>query len=369
MKNFSYITAILLAFTVNLYGQQIPIDTAHWDVNAQGYVIEPHLGQSSIYLQGGTITLKNREFLNGTIEYDIHLNPERAYPGVYFRIQDNLDAEEFYVRTHLSGKEDATQAIPMVQGVSPWQLYFGPRYSFPYDFQYDDWTHIKIVVREDKAQVFMDYSATPNLSWELTNPIQPGAIAFNGGNFQGVHYANIQIKDETPELIDFKPIERQREKGLVTAWEISEKFEEDRLNDPKSLTRLLNSVKWQGTLGVEEGTAANISRIQKLNDGTPGNTVFARLIIQSDKDQIKKLDFGYSDRVLAILNGAPIYSGSNNWRSRDYRYLGTIGLFDSIYLHLKKGRNELVMAVSEDFGGWLITGKFDDLNGIKVSQD
>ena len=74
---------------------------------------------------------------------------------------------------------------------------------------------------------------------------------------------------------------------------------------------------------------------------------------------MKKFEFGYSDRVVAILNGKPIYWGTNQWRSRDYRYLGTVGLFDAIYLDLKKGKNTLLMAVSEDFGDWLITGRLN----------
>ena len=61
-----------------------------------------------------------------------------------------------------------------------------------------------------------------------------------------------------------------------------------------------------------------------------------------------------------------IYKGDNGWRTRDYRYLGTIGLFDGIFLNLKKGENTLLMAVSESFGGWLITGKFDNDTGINI---
>ncbi len=47
--------------------------------------------------------------------------------------------------------------------------------------------------------------------------------------------------------------------------------------------------------------------------------------------------------------------------------MGTIGLFDAVYLDLKKDENTLLMAVSEDFGGWLITGKFADEQGIIVN--
>ena len=45
--------------------------------------------------------------------------------------------------------------------------------------------------------------------------------------------------------------------------------------------------------------------------------------------------------------------------SRDYRFLGTIGYFDAVYLQLKKGRNDLWIAVSENFGGWGIKAKLE----------
>ena len=40
--------------------------------------------------------------------------------------------------------------------------------------------------------------------------------------------------------------------------------------------------------------------------------------------------------------------------------------FDHVYLPLKVGRNELWVAVSEDFGGWGITGMFEDMTGITM---
>lgn len=103
---------------------------------------------------------------------------------------------------------------------------------------------------------------------------------------------------------------------------------------------------------------ADLSRIAGVRKGK--NTVFARLIIESDRPQIKKLRFGFSDRVKVYFNGQLLYAGENNFQSRDYRFLGTIGYFDALYLNLKKGRNECWMAVSEDFGGWGVQASLED---------
>ncbi|PIA82213.1 hypothetical protein BFR04_10625 [Gaetbulibacter sp. 4G1] len=360
------ITLFTLIITAPSFSQNIiPLDTVHWNVRAQSFVVEKYKGKESVYIQGGSIILKDVAFLNGTIEFDVYLKEEQAFPGVEFRTV-GANSEMFFLRPHLSGKADANQAAPRVNGVTPFQLNFGPKYSFPYNYEYDDWTHVKVVVNNDKAQVFLDYADTANLSWNLSHKPIVGGVTIRGGRFTGMHVADIKVDKNATTLVNFNPVEREPIEGLVPQWEISDMFEEKLLNSPSSLNELIKNRNWQGKVKVEEGTAANISRIQLLRNGKPGNTVFAKIVINSNKDQLKLFEFGYSDRVVAVLNGNPIYRGTNRWRSRDYRYLGTVGLFDGIYLNLKKGKNELLMAVSEDFGGWLITGKFKNKDGIKI---
>lgn len=94
------------------------------------------------------------------------------------------------------------------------------------------------------------------------------------------------------------------------------------------------------------------------------NTVFARTVIRSDAAQTKRLDFGFSDRAVVHLNGRALYRGDDAYRSRDYRFLGSIGYFDSLYLPLVEGDNELLVAVSEDFGGWGVQARFPDALGL-----
>lgn len=98
--------------------------------------------------------------------------------------------------------------------------------------------------------------------------------------------------------------------------------------------------------------------------GGEKNSVVARLLVSSTGDQRKKLSFGYSDEVLVFVNGVPLYGGSNRYPSRDYRYLGTIGLFDEVYLPLRNGHNAVRFVVTEAFGGWGIQARFEDPQGI-----
>jgi hypothetical protein len=359
---------ILLLFLIQQIPAQynIPLDTTNWDIQAASYELKHYKGKKAIYIDKGSLILKDDKFLNGTIEFDLYLNKERMYPGVFFRADENFNnGEQWFIRTHLSGLEDCNQAAPATNGITPFQFYFGPKYSFAYDYKYNDWTHVKVIVNNDKAQVFLDYSEKPNLSWNLFHEPKAGGLMIRGGRVP-LYIADIKVNRDVYELIDFNPIDNKPIEGLIQEWEVSDMFEEKLLNNPLSIPTVIENRTWGRTIELEEDTAANISRVQVLRDGTPGETVFAKIEIESDKNQIKLFHFGYSDRVIAILNGKPIYKGNNGWRTRDYRYLGTIGLFDAVYLNLKKGKNELLMAVSESFGGWLITGKFDNKKGITI---
>lgn len=360
--------SIILFFSIHFaIGQNIiPIDTLHWNIQAESYTLKHYKGKDAIYIDKGSLFLKDTKFFNGTIEFDLYLNKERMYPGVFFRADENFNnGEQWFIRTHLSGLEDSNQAAPSTNGITPFQFYFGPKYSFAYNYKYDDWTHVKVVVHNNKAQVFLDYSETPNLSWYLFHEPKAGGLMIKGGRVP-LHIADIKINKNEYELINFNPIENKPIEGLIKAWEVSDMFEEKLLDNPTKTPSVIEQRTWGRKIQLEEGTAANISRVQVLRNGEPGETVFAKIEIDSEIDQVKLFEFGYSDRVVAILNGEALYKGDNGWRTRDYRYLGTIGLFDAIYLNLKKGKNTLLMAVSESFGGWLITGKFNDTSGVKI---
>jgi hypothetical protein len=343
----------------------VPLDAEHWDVKAKSFKFENYKGQEAVFIEQGIATLKDNTFMNGTIEFDIYLPNKQSFPGVRFRILDDNNMESFYLRPHLPGKPDANQVVPVINGISPWQMYFGPAYSFPYEYKYDDWTHVKLVINGDKGQIYLDHAERPNLSFNLVHEAIEGGIGI-GGSFAPAYYSNFKIDKNEMELKDFNVITRTPIEDIIPVWEISDVFQETALDDLSNLDQVIESRTWGKKIRVEENVAANISRQAIRAPKTTGNTVFTKVHIESEKDQLKLFEFGYSDRVVVILNGEPIYKGNNKWRSRDYRYLGTIGLFDAVYLNLKKGNNELLLAVSEDFGGWLVTGRIKDKSGILI---
>ena len=96
------------------------------------------------------------------------------------------------------------------------------------------------------------------------------------------------------------------------------------------------------------------SDFSKRLDPQPGTKVlYARTTIESDRDQVQKLEIGYSDDVSVFLNGRILYRGRSAQNFRDPGFLGIVNPEnDALYLPLKKGSNELVLAVGELGGGW-----------------
>jgi hypothetical protein len=81
--------------------------------------------------------------------------------------------------------------------------------------------------------------------------------------------------------------------------------------------------------------------------------VFAKTIIHSDREQIRKLQLGYSDDVVVYLNGTPLFVGNNELGFRQANFLGLLDTqSDAVFLPLHAGDNELLLAVTEFFGGW-----------------
>src|SRR4051812_44919695 len=63
---------------------------------------------------------------DGAVDFDVQLSRRRSFVYLCFRMQDEREYEEVYLRPHKSELPDAVQYAPVYQGESAWQLYHGP---------------------------------------------------------------------------------------------------------------------------------------------------------------------------------------------------------------------------------------------------
>jgi hypothetical protein len=365
MKRSILIVAMwLMMFSVTAMSQTVAFTPELWDIQAKESRVEDHLGRKSLYLQAGLASVKDSKFTDGVIEFDIAFTGERGFMGVVWRMQDPENYEEFYLRPHQSGNPDANQYQGVFNGLAAWQLYYGEEYSAPVKYSFNQWIHIKIVVAGNNAEIYINDMSTPALFInELKRETKQGRVGLSVGNFAPAHFSNFSFNTQTPVLKGKPKKADPPPAGMVMSWNVSNTFDEKVLENKYQLTASDEEKLTWTRLSCENSGIANLARLHGL---TKGNTVFARLKISSDKDQVKKVRFGFSDNVKVYLNRTLLYGGSDIYRSRDYRFLGTVGLFDELYLPLKRGENELWMAVTENFGGWGIKAMLDNQDGIRI---
>jgi glyoxylase-like metal-dependent hydrolase (beta-lactamase superfamily II) len=340
---------------------RVPFDDERWDIEAVEYELVDHLGERALRIKGGAAVLSDLNVENAMVEFDIAITPDRGFAGLVFRLQDAGNYEHFYIRPHQSGNPDANQYTPVINGVSGWQLYHGAGYGEPVEYRYNDWIHVKIIYAGSRADVYID-SETPTLRIrDLKRGTAPGAIGVNSANFSAVHFANF----EYTELADayFLPPqavgEELKRDSMISEWQVSDAFDGETLIGIAELGSRHTTDRTWTSLQAESTGITNLANVHGLADGL--NTVFARVVISADMPTTKQLHFGYSDAAAVFVNGALVYKGDNTYMSRDYRYLGTIGLFDSVALPLEAGENEIWIAVTESFGGWGVMGRIEEL--------
>lgn len=363
---------LFLILTMTSYGQNIPFTDARWTVSAQQHMIENFKGKTSLYLLNGSATLNDVKFENGVIEFDIYLTRKISFAGVAWRVNGST-YEHFYLRSHRLGLPDSYQYNPVLNGNSGWQLYHdqytsandgllgykpieeGLGYNGILHLDYDTWTHVKLVVAGNQAEVYFNNEDNPSIFVKKLNINPEGGELGITSAAGSVHFANFSYSNNPDQVLKSKgSFESKTPEGSITQWEVSEPIDESTLADGTLSSKFLNGLKFQ-KVASEEGGLLNISRIHSRNSEKRG--VLVKATINSESNGLKKIEFGYSDDVMVFFDGKAVYQGTNGYRSRDFRYLGTIGYFDAVFLPLKRGANEVIFLVSESFGGWGIKAK------------
>ena len=344
----------------------VPGDSPRWDLQGKARPAE-YQGRKCLFLDGGAAVLNDLEMRDGVVDVDVATPASRGFFGIQFRISgDGANAEWVYLRQHKSGLPDALQYTPVLNTGLNWQIYNGPGFTGAVDIPKDVWFHLRLEVAGAHAKLFVNDLAKPALVMnDLKSGVQKGQVALavlTGATY----FSNFEILT-TPDAVwerNLPPIPP----GTLTRWSLSPSY--DAL--ARNLERPISSsesegIRWQdveaeppGVVVIYRYREAPHPRVSFANDFSkrlepqPGTrVVYARTNIQAGRDQMKKLYIGYSDEVSVFLNGKIIFRGRSAQNFRDPGFLGIVDPEnDAVYLPLKKGSNELMLAVSELGGGW-----------------
>jgi len=365
------LTAILIVTSGYAQAQDfesIPFSDSRWEISGDDSGLESYRGQPSVRLDNGNgyAQLGQVDFSNGIIEFDFAISSAAGFPGIQFRMQDDLNFEDVYFRAHMNAKDDALAYAPTYDGNSTWQLFHGPGFWGNFTFEFGEWTHARMVISGNQGELYLRDMETPVMFFhDLKMDEQDGLVGMRGGsdvhfaNFKIAHVDNYPLKGQAPEW------EADPEGVLnLTSWQISDPFNENLVADLTSLDEMTEEVTGWAALEADDSKIANVMRLHGITEQE--NTVFARVNLSSDSEVAKILELGYSDRVRVFLNGKKLYEGNNGFRSRDYRYLGSIGLFEKVVLPLNEGNNELWLALSESFGGWGVLARLENAGSVSL---
>ena len=363
-----------LASLCTAEAESVPVDSPRWQLGPAAKVIE-YLGRPCLSLEEDSATLRDFEMSDGVIDVDMAGTGARGFYTIRFRTQANGDGEEVYLRPHKTGLDDAQQYSPVFQGTGAWQIYNGPGFTAVVDIPKNAWFHVRLVIAGAQAKLYVDNMDVASL---MMNDLKSG-LRKGGVQFMGSHISNVEIHPMPPAV--WERHEPTMPVGIISRWLLSPSMDAQSHDLERPLSRSeTDTMKWQEVTAEAPGFVV-ISRYRKPPDITPTfardfsrrlepqkgmQLVYARTTILSDRDQVKKLNLGYSDDVSLFFNDRILYRGRSAQRFRDPGFLGIVNAEnDAVYLSLKKGENELILAVSELTGGWGFICRFDDLDGIR----
>ena len=377
---FIFVAAVFLSASIvdaqPLQTLSIPPDSPRWELEGQARATE-YQGRKCLYLDGGAATLKDLQLRDGVIDVDIATPAKRGFFGIQFRVtNDGANAEWVYLRQHKSGLPDAVQYTPVLNTGLNWQIYNGPGFTAALDIPKDVWFHLRLAVSGAQAKLYVKDMDKPALVMnDLKSGVQKGLVALavlTGATY----FSNFELRETSAAAWErhYPPMPQD----TLTRWKLSPSYDALARNLERPLSPSeRDAIKWQdveaeapGFVVINRYRESPHPRVTFANDFSkrldpqPGiKVVYALTSIVSERAQIKKLYIGYSDDVSVFLNGRILYRGRSAQNFRDPGFLGIVNPEnDAIYIQLKKGRNELMLAVSELGGGWGFICRLSDLD-------
>jgi hypothetical protein len=348
----------------------IPFTAEKWEFEPGKVQFTEYRGLRVARLNGesGDIIFKELSFKNGTIEFDVEVNQPSPFPTIYFRWQNKNESEHVYLRTGVASKRnafDAVQYASIVNGVNLWDLQH--EFQSAAHIKINDWNHIKLVVSGKQLRVYINNPTEPNLEIPyLEGDTHEGKIGIGTGFPGEAVFANLTVTPHATEGLPemAAPDLTKHDTRYIRGWQISKP---DSLPIGRELHVSLlpnENTTWESITAERRGLV-NISR--KLGNSASRRYVWLLVNIKSEVDQKINLKLGFSDEVWVFVNRQPVYLDKNIYYLNMLKSPnGRISLDNSqCDLPLKKGENQLLIGVANDFYGWGIIARLENIEGIE----
>jgi hypothetical protein len=377
--------------------EALPLTDGGWELKGPSVRVERFEGRDVLSVENGFAYRRGVQLQDGTIDFDVQLTRRRSFVYLAFRMLDDREHEEIYLRPHKSGLPDAIQYAPVYQGESAWQLHHGPGSTAAVVFEPGAWTHVRLVLTGEKAAVFVGDLAKPALVVpRLARPPAAGYLALRGlaprGSGEGpiARFANVSIQPGAAPFdfssaegagargLSFQPAPAVglRQPGVVGAWAVSKAFlpglQPGQAAPTETMPPALPAPEVLGEfrrVEAEPSGLVELHRYVSLPSPTSGEAAaVARVRLRVAEAGLRRFDLGFSDVATVFLNGRPLFRGDAHYSYDNPRQEGLIHYGQAtVFLPLERGDNELAILVSDDFGGWGLMGRFPEASGLETS--
>jgi hypothetical protein len=364
MKKMIFLGAGVL-FSFMGMAQVVPLRAENWDFPSGA----AEFGDGAMKIvKRGYVVLKNIDFADGTIEFDDQPMNER-FANFFFHYQDSTENEIFYFRTgrglgHPDAR-DGVQYCPTVKGVNFWNIM--DHYQGYATFTNKAPNHVKLVISGKQMRVYVNSQRRPTLEIpRLEGNTTHGMLAFYGeAIISHLVLKPGQVEGLSPqEGID----PTSNDSRYIRHWQVTKAD-----SIPKALDFSMDLMPGKMTawspLDAERRGLVNLTRV--YGGGFPGrHIVWLKTTIHADSARLVTMRLGFLDEVWMFFNGDWLYVDKNLFRFPIAKVPdGRISLENAtLTVPLRKGDNELLVAVVSTFFGWGIMARLDDIEGIRLAE-
>ena len=357
---------------------QISMTPDHWTTLAGSVNFVEHMGKPAIELQAGDFrkdiptgiaALKGFQFGNGTIEYEVSTDAGMG-AALMFHAAGKENFEMFYLRPRPNCQEapDCVQYAPQTHGALLWDVF--PQYQGPAPLHPGQWNHVKLVISGKRMNIYVNGAAQPTLKISrLEGDTNQGGLMLSGPGF----FADFTVQPDEVEGLpaDPEPDETASDDRYMRHWQLSA-FSKLAENQAPVYADLLDaSAKWV-PLEAERGGLIDVSRVYGLPLPRGQRAlVWLKTTIHSSSAQQKHASFGWLREAFVFVNGQLLYADKNLYQPPAARKGpdGRLSLENgSLMLPLKAGDNELAVALVDNFYGWGIKLRLDDVKDVSLDH-
>lgn len=314
----------------------------------------------------GPVVIKDFIFKDGTIEYDVLPAKTEFASAIYFHRKNEKEQEIVYLRVPKMTDPFANEGIqycPILDGVNMWDMY--PQYQSSAAAKADEWNHIKLVISGMQMQVFVNNNLRLIVP-KLEGREHTGSIAFDGDSY----ISNIEIKPNQMEglpQIEGADLTRH-ETNYIRNWSITQPTALEEGREPTTFRDLPKDEAFTEKIAAERYGLINLTR--RFGSAEKRRIVWLKAVITTKEPTSVNLQLGFSDEIWLYLNDQITYTDKNIFRQNMKKYPdGRISIQNgNIRLKLKKGENQLLVGVSNDFYGWGLMARLENMENITAIE-